>query len=38
MCGIFSYFGTNYSDAELINFANKIKHRGPDSTTVKRIN
>jgi asparagine synthase (glutamine-hydrolysing) len=38
MCGIFSYFGTNYSDAELINFANKIKHRGPDSTTSKRIN
>ena len=39
MCGIFSYLGTKYSDKELIeNGANKIVHRGPDSTINKRIN
>jgi asparagine synthase (glutamine-hydrolysing) len=38
MCGIFSYLGTKYSDDELIKYANKISHRGPDSTINKRIN
>jgi len=38
MCGIFSYLGTKHSDKELIENANKIVHRGPDSTINKRIN
>lgn len=38
MCGIFSYFGNKYSEVELLNFANKIKHRGPDSTNYLKIN
>lgn len=38
MCGIFSYIGNKYSDEELINYANKIIHRGPDWTTYKNIN
>jgi asparagine synthase (glutamine-hydrolysing) len=38
MCGIFSYLGTKYNDNELLIFANKISHRGPDSTISKRIN
>ena len=38
MCGIFAYLGNKYSENELINFANKISHRGPDLTTYKRIN
>jgi asparagine synthase (glutamine-hydrolysing) len=38
MCGIFSYLGTDYSNEELKNYGNKIVHRGPDSTTYKRIN
>jgi asparagine synthase (glutamine-hydrolysing) len=37
MCGIFSYLGINYTDEELINYSNKIVHRGPDSTNYKRI-
>lgn len=38
MCGIFSYIGNKYSDEELVKYANKIMHRGPDSTNHKRIN
>ena len=38
MCGIFFYLGAKYNDDELKTYANKIKHRGPDSTTFKRIN
>ena len=38
MCGIFSYFGNNYNEIELKNYANKIKHRGPDSTNYLKIN
>jgi asparagine synthase (glutamine-hydrolysing) len=38
MCGIFAYLGNNYSDDELKEVAYNIKHRGPDSTTFKRIN
>lgn len=38
MCGIFSYSGNKYNDQELIEFSNKIQHRGPDSTVNKRIN
>lgn len=38
MCGIFSYLGTKYNDNELLEFANKISHRGPDLTTSKRLN
>ena len=38
MCGIFAYLGNKYSDTKLLEFANKISHRGPDSTTSKRIN
>ena len=37
MCGIFAYLGIKYNDLELKEFANKISHRGPDSTTHKRI-
>jgi len=33
MCGIFSYFGKKYTKEELINYGNKIVHRGPDDTT-----
>ena len=33
MCGIFSYLGNKYKDSELLEFANKIAHRGPDLTT-----
>jgi asparagine synthase (glutamine-hydrolysing) len=38
MCGIFSYLGQKYNDNQLLIFANKISHRGPDSTVSKRIN
>ena len=38
MCGIFSYLGTKYTDEELLQYANKIVHRGPDSSSSKRIN
>jgi asparagine synthase (glutamine-hydrolysing) len=38
MCGIFLYLGNNYKDEQLINYSNKIVHRGPDSTNYKRIN
>jgi len=38
MCGIFSYLGSNYTDKQLINYSNKISHRGPDSTNYKRVN
>lgn len=38
MCGIFSYLGNKYKDSELLEFANKIAHRGPDLTTSNRIN
>jgi asparagine synthase (glutamine-hydrolysing) len=38
MCGIFAYLGKKYLKEELINYSNKIIHRGPDSTTHKSIN
>ena len=38
MCGIFAFFGNKYNDNDLINYANKIVHRGPDSTVNLRIN
>jgi len=38
MCGIFTYIGNKQTDDELINYLNKISHRGPDSTNYKRIN
>ena len=38
MCGIFSYLGNKYTDVELVNYLNKISHRGPDSTNYNRIN
>jgi asparagine synthase (glutamine-hydrolysing) len=37
MCGIFSYLGKKYTEDELLKFANKISHRGPDSTKFKKI-
>jgi asparagine synthase (glutamine-hydrolysing) len=37
MCGIFSYLGKKYTEEELLQFANKISHRGPDSTKFKKI-
>jgi asparagine synthase (glutamine-hydrolysing) len=37
MCGIFCYLGKKYSEEELLEFANKISHRGPDSTKFKKI-
>ena len=38
MCGIFGYIGNNYSDEQLLNMANKIIHRGPDSSSSLKIN
>jgi asparagine synthase (glutamine-hydrolysing) len=38
MCGIFCYFGYDYTDKKLIELGQHISHRGPDSTTNKRIN
>jgi len=38
MCGIFCYLGDNYEDKTLIEYSNKIQHRGPDSTIHKKIN
>ena len=38
MCGIFSYLGRHYTEEQLINYLNKISHRGPDSTNYKRVN
>ena len=38
MCGIFLYIGDKKNDEKLISCANKIIHRGPDSTNYKRIN
>jgi len=38
MCGIFSYLGYKYNDKELVDYCNKIMHRGPDSTNYKKIN
>jgi asparagine synthase (glutamine-hydrolysing) len=37
MCGIFLYFGKKYSKEELINYGNKIVHRGPDDTSFINI-
>ncbi len=37
MCGIFAYLGISYSEAELKSFAEKIRHRGPDSTVYKQV-
>lgn len=34
MCGIFGYYGfgsTRYSDSQLVDMGNSIRHRGPDS-------
>ena len=33
MCGIFFYMGKKYTKEELINYGNKIVHRGPDNTS-----
>ena len=38
MCGIFSYIGNKYNNDQLIEYANKIIHRGPDSTNYKNVN
>ena len=35
MCGIFSYIGDRHSFDTLVKHADKIKHRGPDSTQYK---
>ncbi len=32
MCGIFAYFGNSYSNQKCIEYAQKIKHRGPDNS------
>ena len=32
MCGIFAYFGNSYSNQQCIEYADKIKHRGPDNS------
>ena len=37
MCGIFLYLGKKYTNEELINYGNKIVHRGPDDTTFLNI-
>ncbi len=37
MCGIFAYLGIRFSEEELKSFAEKIKHRGPDSTVYKYV-
>jgi asparagine synthase (glutamine-hydrolysing) len=38
MCGIFLYLGKKYTNEELINYGNKIAHRGPDDTSSIYIN
>ena len=38
MCGIFSFLGNNVDVNILKEYCNKIKHRGPDNTTFKKIN
>tara|TARA_Y100001970_G_scaffold112595_1_gene140501 strand:- start:1429 stop:3021 length:1593 start_codon:yes stop_codon:yes gene_type:complete len=39
MCGIFAYLGLYDKDLSIKqNYANKIKHRGPDNTITKNIN
>ena len=38
MCGIFLYLGKKYTKEELINYGNKIAHRGPDDTSSICIN
>jgi asparagine synthase (glutamine-hydrolysing) len=38
MCGIFAYYGNKYNENELLDYANKIKHRGPDSTNYLKVN
>ena len=37
MCGIFSFFGSQYSEQELLTYFNKIKHRGPDDSQFLNI-
>ncbi len=37
MCGIFGYLGSMYSDSELRVMADRIQHRGPDSTTYRWV-
>lgn len=37
MCGIFAFLGNDISDETLQFYLNKIKHRGPDNTHIKRI-
>jgi len=38
MCGIFCYSGNKYNEYDILNYANIIKHRGPDSTNYLKIN
>ena len=38
MCGIFAYIGNKYTNQQLIDFANKISHRGPDMSKYLKIN
>jgi len=38
MCGIFGYYGRKYDKNELLAYAEKIKHRGPDSTNSLKMN
>lgn len=38
MCGIFSFFGTQYNEKELLGYFNKIQHRGPDNSQFLKIN
>lgn len=38
MCGIFSFFGSQYSEQELLTYFNKIKHRGPEFSHIKKYN
>ena len=38
MCGIFGYYGTNVSNAKLIDCLLKNQHRGPDNTKYLSIN
>ena len=37
MCGIFSFLGSGVEVNILEEYCNKIKHRGPDNTTFKKI-
>ena len=38
MCGIFSFFSSCVNEQDLIEYFNKIQHRGPDNSKVLKVN